>query len=237
MHASKWWVGFETIPGAGLLSFQVCGEKVIELDGYLGEQKKCATKEGKIIFNDGKSGGIYRTGGYAGYGGVVLNDPDQQAEHTILLTPWSVFSLCAHHVVEEVTNLVKAQMVELLGKDLAATLQPLAGHWLDWHETTHFTPHRDTEEDRDWDFIGVDEKGKHQYGYRRVSWTTVTLLHASTSHPHSSMRVLGHDPVEYECVGDTKLFPCAAVHETVQGGPGDRKLAIFWGYSVVIHGS
>ena len=63
--------------------------------------------------------------------------------------------------------------------------------------------------------------------------TTVTLVgqspEAQRGDQHTSMQVIGCDPVPYVQLGDTKVFPAAAVHATASGSDGDDKIAIWWG--------
>ena len=136
---------------------------------------------------------------------------------------------CADPCMAKVATLIHAHLCNLLGGATACGLCPLSGRWLDYSGSTHFTPHRDTEEDRDLDFLNVDSQGERVFGWCRMEWTTVVLLHGAHHSSPSSMRVLGYDPVEYLAVGDCKVFPSCMVHETTHGSKGDRKLAIFWG--------
>jgi hypothetical protein len=176
---------------------------------------------------------MFATYGYVKYGQVKKYAGKDQSAHTLVLSPWPVFSMCADPIVHGVTELMHIALQEAIGMR-AEGLVPCAGHWLDYSGSTHFTSHRDTEEDRDWDFIGVSANGCPQFGTREVSWTTILLLSAAPTTTKTSMCVVGYPLVEYACAGSVLVLPAAAVHKTVCGSPGDRKVAIFWGVHKIL---
>ena len=188
-----------------------------------------------VEFSRSATAPVSTTRGYEKHRKVKKYAGQDQSAHTLMLSPWPVFSMCVDPMVHGVTELMRKALEEAIGSH-AEGLVPLAGHWLDYSDSTHFTSHRDTEEDRDWDFLGVSANGCPQFGSSCVSWTTVLLLSAAPTTTKACMCVVGYGPVEYACVGSVLVFPAAAVHKTVRGSQGDRKVAIFWGVQEILKG-
>jgi hypothetical protein len=230
---NTWWQGCEKSAkwSNGIYATCIDAHSVAELDAYL--TQSVPKGEGPAQFSRGEAAPMFATLGYVKYGKVQKYVGKDQSAHTLVLSPWLVFSMCAHPIVNAVTELMHIALQEAIGKR-AKWLVPCAGHWLDYHGSTHFTPHRDTEEDRVWDFIDVSPNGDPQFGTREVSWTTILLLSAApTTTTKTSMCVVGYPPVEYACAGSVLVLPSGAVHKTVRGSQGDRKVAIFWGVQTV----
>ena len=229
---NTWWQGFEESAkwSNGIYATCIDAHSVVELDAYL--TQSVPKGEGPAQFSRGEAAPMFTTYGYVKYGKVRKYVGKDQSAHTLVLSPWLVFSMCAHPIVNAVTELMHIALDEAIGMR-AKWLVPCAGHWLDYSGSTHFTSHRDTEEDRVWDFIDVSPNGRPQFGTREVSWTTILLLSAAPTTTKTSMCVVGYPPVEYACVGSVLVLPSGAVHKTVRGSRGDRKVAIFWGVQTV----
>ena len=234
LDASAW---DGAVPKGGLLSVFVDGIVASRVGNYLlAARKRSVPDMGTAVELTGADGSRYLTGGYHNYENVAEVNATQQEKHTVILNPWPIVMACTPACVAELTDLLRSHLAAIFPW---AKIDPIKGHFLMWHPSIHFTPHRDTEEDRMVDWVGgwaMNEKGGWgvKKGWTRVMITTVTLVGQSWDATQgggstTSVVILGHGPVPYTCLGDTKVFPAAAVHATGSGADGDDKLAIWWG--------